>query len=229
MNRRMGLLMHESASWSAQFTQFSQYSDKLNHNAQELATKLEKERREAKRLSTAIKDSTEKQQEMSKKLAQAEKARVEAAADLERIEQLRTELQNQRDIMFHEMTAIAAAAADTELMDAIANKLELRSDTWSARSFSRNGDALSPTMRSSSSAPRLRTSSTTSRQRRNSALSAQQGSEPEIVEELSEEMEDDVEMEAIAMQRLVSPSPHYTGLGHRSHTQLTPHRRLARL
>lgn len=137
MNKRLALLMQESQSWNSQFTQFQGFTEKLSSEAIDLRTKLEKERREAKRLSGVISESKHAQEELSKRLLNAEEAHKEALEELEKIDIFRNELQEQRDIMFNEMNNLASAADDLEMLEDIEHKIELKSETWSlARSAS---------------------------------------------------------------------------------------------
>ena len=135
MNKRLALLMQESQSWDSQFTQFQGFTEKLSSEAMDLRTKLEKERREAKRLSGVVSESKTAQEELKTKLQKAEEAHKEALEELERIEEFRKELQEQRDIMFSEMSNLVAAAEDVEILDEIEAKIEMKAETWSARSM----------------------------------------------------------------------------------------------
>lgn len=136
MNKRLALLMQESQSWNSQFTQFQGFTEKLSTEASDLRTKLEKERREAKRLSSVVHESKQVQEDLSKKLQQAEEAHKEAIEELERIEIFKKELQEQRDIIFNEITSIANFTEDNNILNEINNKIELKSDVWSIKSAS---------------------------------------------------------------------------------------------
>lgn len=95
MNRRLALLMQESQSWNAQFSQFELFADKLNTESRDLRIKLDKQRKDAKRLTAAISESREQNDYLQGRLSKAEQGREEAAAELERIDEISKELQEQ--------------------------------------------------------------------------------------------------------------------------------------
>lgn len=91
----MASLLSESQSWNLQLSHFKKFADNLNGEALDLRSKLEKERREAKRLSGVVSESKHKQDLLSKKLSETEAARLQAASELEKIEDLSRELKEQ--------------------------------------------------------------------------------------------------------------------------------------
>ena len=54
LSRRLNFLMTESDLWRDKFVTFEQYAEKLSHEAQDLRAKVNKEQREAKRLSGIV-------------------------------------------------------------------------------------------------------------------------------------------------------------------------------
>ena len=54
LSRRLNFLMTESDLWRDKFVTFEQYAEKLSAEAQQLRTKINKEQREAKRLSGLV-------------------------------------------------------------------------------------------------------------------------------------------------------------------------------
>jgi septal ring factor EnvC (AmiA/AmiB activator) len=74
--------MAESMEWKTHFAVFQTFSDKLTTESQELKTRLEKERREARRLSGVLTEQKDRQDQLKKRLGETEKAREAAFEQL---------------------------------------------------------------------------------------------------------------------------------------------------
>lgn len=123
MNRKLGALVQSSRAWEAHVSQFASAQAALSAEANDLRARLEKERREARRLSRVVETSRQKQSELAANLARTEAERIRAESELANLEQRRNEMQQQRDAMFDEMSALVAATDDQELLEVIASKV----------------------------------------------------------------------------------------------------------
>jgi nicotinamide N-methyltransferase len=54
LSRRLAFLVHETDVWKERFTEFETLTEKLGSEASELKTRIEKEKRESRRLSTVV-------------------------------------------------------------------------------------------------------------------------------------------------------------------------------
>jgi hypothetical protein len=196
MNKKLGSLMQETQSWSVQMEQFQTFTERLNKDAHDMRIKLDKERKEAKRLNSVVADSKQKQSDLADRLRKAESARAETAAKLEQIENARKEMEEQSSRMMQEMSAILAAADDNDMLEGILEKVEARLETMSersAQSLPNNG--------------------------RGSALRGQQGrgrTGSTLSTQTASILEDLQEQDVTAMQRLVSDPSDFQALGEES-------------
>lgn len=122
LSRRLNFLMTESDLWRDKFVTFEQYAEKLSAEAQQLRTKINKEQREAKRLSglvtlTAV-EKTKLQTRKSpyflvsskllmliSELRDTESAHKEATLELERMRETMEKMEQERAEMVAEVEA----------------------------------------------------------------------------------------------------------------------------
>lgn len=166
LNTKLAFLVAESNEWQKSFDVFKevsrslaltsqilvefsspQFSDKLTKEGVDLKTRLEKERREARRLTGQVSFEKERQARLEASLDATEKAREQALLELSNVQHVRQVLEEQRALLMGEMTAILAADDESSpLYESVYSRIEAlsqRSDT-----SSRPGTAQS--MRSSS-------------------------------------------------------------------------------
>lgn len=98
--------MAESMAWKSHVDIFQNFTSKLTVESTELKTRLEKERREARRLSGVVSEQNLQAQQLQRRLSETEKARKMALDELQRLEQIKKEITKQRDLMAGEIRQI---------------------------------------------------------------------------------------------------------------------------
>ncbi|WVQ98203.1 hypothetical protein IAU59_005325 [Kwoniella sp. CBS 9459] len=112
INRRLLKLIQEGEHWKKQFEMFEKYADRLTIEANELKTKIDRERREAKRLSNLANQQTQQNIELEEKLRNTEDARAEAMRQLSDMHQSIQELEREREEIMNSLeTQINGALA----------------------------------------------------------------------------------------------------------------------
>ncbi|EIW71142.1 hypothetical protein TREMEDRAFT_27360, partial [Tremella mesenterica DSM 1558] len=97
INRRLLKLMQEGEHWKQQFETFEKYADRLAQEANELKTKIDKEKREARRLSNLATEQGKAKVELEDRLKRTEDARAEAMRQLSDMNQMIQELERDRE------------------------------------------------------------------------------------------------------------------------------------
>ncbi|KAH9470546.1 hypothetical protein Pst134EA_007795 [Puccinia striiformis f. sp. tritici] len=155
LNRRLAFLMSESMEWKQHFDNFQKFTDMLSTESQDLKTRLENERREHHTLTGVVAEQKSRQVELESRLLETEKAWMAAQVELAKAQEIREELQRQKEIMVSEMKSIALGGDDENMLGQIVPRI---------------GSFIGPTpSRRSSMAPTRRISLTTQNLRRLSA------------------------------------------------------------
>ncbi|WVN89327.1 uncharacterized protein L203_104549 [Cryptococcus depauperatus CBS 7841] len=115
INKRLLKLIEEGEHWKSQFEAFEKYADKLTIEANELKTKIERERREAKRLSSIATEQTKTNLELEEKLKATEGARAEAMRQLSDMHHSIQELEREREEIMNSIEMQIAGALDNYL------------------------------------------------------------------------------------------------------------------
>ncbi|BEI89114.1 uncharacterized protein CcaverHIS019_0204760 [Cutaneotrichosporon cavernicola] len=100
ITRRLQKLMLEGEHWKQKFEMFEKYAERLTQESNDLKGKIDKEQREARRLSNINTEQTKINAELQEKLGQTEGARAEAMRQLSDMHHSIQELERERnDIM----------------------------------------------------------------------------------------------------------------------------------
>ncbi|GJN91622.1 hypothetical protein Rhopal_004645-T1 [Rhodotorula paludigena] len=142
-NRRLAVLMNQSAEWQRSFSVFKEFSDKAARESAELKVRLESERREARRLTGQLAADREQQAQLEANLEQVERAREQALHELARVDELRRDLDQQRAFLAQEVQNIVLCADDetSPVFQAVYSRIEALSQR--SETSSRPGTALS--------------------------------------------------------------------------------------
>ncbi|GAA5834372.1 hypothetical protein JCM9279_004298 [Rhodotorula babjevae] len=141
VNRRLHVLMSQSVEWSRSFATFKEFSERATIESAELKMRLERERREARRLTSQLAADRDHQAQLEDSLEAVEQAREQALAELARVDAMRRDLEHHRELVAQEIEAIMHGADDesSPVYRAVYSQLEAishRSDTPSLRSSS---------------------------------------------------------------------------------------------
>ncbi|GAA5913516.1 hypothetical protein JCM8208_000697 [Rhodotorula glutinis] len=141
VNRRLRVLVNQSVEWSRSFATFKEFSERATVESAELKMRLERERREARRLTGQLAADREHQARLEDSLEAVEQAREQALEELARADAMRRDLEHHRELVAHEINAIMHGADDesSPVYRAVYSRLEAisqRSDTPSLRSSS---------------------------------------------------------------------------------------------
>ncbi|KAK4701078.1 hypothetical protein P7C70_g5159, partial [Phenoliferia sp. Uapishka_3] len=134
LNSKLSRLMAESAEWQESLEIFQSFSDKLTKESSDLKTRLEKERREARRLTGQVGLEQVRQEKLQLQLRATNNAREQALEQLSEVRAVRTALEQQRNLLMSEMQNVLAADESGPIYEAIYSRLEAishRSDTSS--------------------------------------------------------------------------------------------------
>lgn len=126
LNRRLTFLMSEAMQWKQHFDKFQQFTNMLSQESQDLKTRLENERREHLTLTGVVAEQKSRQTELENRLLETEKAWMAAQVELAKAQDIREELQRQKEFMVSEMKSIALDRDHESLMDEIVPKIESR-------------------------------------------------------------------------------------------------------
>ncbi|KAI0732408.1 AEX-3 domain-containing protein [Fomitopsis betulina] len=145
LSRRLNFLMTESDLWREKFVTFEQYAEKLSVEASELRSKIGKEQRETKRLSSVITLTTVEKTKLQSQLRETEDAHNKALRELQEMRQTMEKMEEERAEMIAEVEAqieralanMAVEAEDSECGSRPSSRLSSRSAPGSYAAFSR--------------------------------------------------------------------------------------------
>lgn len=112
LNRRLAFLMSESVEWQGHFSLFHTFTTKLASESQQLKAKLDKEKKELKRLSGVVTEQNSAQDQLKLRLIQTTSAHEAALAELQKVSDIQEDIRKQRDAMLHEIQSILPATND---------------------------------------------------------------------------------------------------------------------
>ncbi|OCH96149.1 hypothetical protein OBBRIDRAFT_883404 [Obba rivulosa] len=118
LSRRLNFLMTESDLWRDKFVTFEQYAEKLSVEAGELRTKINKEQRETKRLSSMVIMTAAEKNKLQSKLSETEQAHKDALDELEQMRQQMMKMEEERAEMIAEVEAQIERALESMAVDA---------------------------------------------------------------------------------------------------------------
>ncbi|GAA6001867.1 hypothetical protein JCM10207_002357 [Rhodosporidiobolus poonsookiae] len=149
-NLKLAALVRESTEWQKSFEVFRAFSDKLTKESTDLKTRLERERRESRRLTGQILAEKERHEKLEASLEEVERAREQAMNELTTVDTVRQQLEQQQMLLMQEMNAILQCADDetSPLFQAVYSRIESLSHRSETPSLSRPGTSQS--LRSSS-------------------------------------------------------------------------------
>ncbi|SCV71006.1 BQ2448_3768 [Microbotryum intermedium] len=135
LNNKLASLMTESQEWQRSFDTFKSFSDKLTKESVDLKTRLEKERREARRLTGTLSVEKKRQADLEASLSATEKAREQALSELSNVQAIRDDLERQQRMLMTEMHLILATDSDSSpLVDTVFARIEALSSRSDASS-----------------------------------------------------------------------------------------------
>ncbi|KAH8100713.1 DENN domain-containing protein [Cristinia sonorae] len=122
LSRRLNFLMTESDLWRDKFVTFEQYAEKLSMEASELRTKINKEQKETKRLSSMVTMTAAEKAKLQSQLSETEIAHRDALEELERMRSTMEKMEEERADMIAEVEAqieraLASMAVDMDESD----------------------------------------------------------------------------------------------------------------
>ncbi|GAA5980229.1 hypothetical protein JCM11641_005513 [Rhodosporidiobolus odoratus] len=149
-NQKLAFLMAESQEWQRSFEVFRAFSEKITKESSDLKIRLERERREARRLTGQVLAEQERHTQLEASLASMEKAREQAMHELANVDEVSQHLEAQRSLLLQEIGAILASGEDesSPLFQAVYSRVEPQSHRSETPSSYRPGTSLS--LRSSS-------------------------------------------------------------------------------
>lgn len=118
LNKRLAFLMSEGDAWKSQFTKIQQLVDRLTKEANETRAKLDKERRESRRLSSTLAQRDMERAQLQLQLQDTETAREEAKVELFAMKSAMDSLETEREAMMGEIRNIISGAEGQGLDDA---------------------------------------------------------------------------------------------------------------
>ncbi|KAI0361598.1 hypothetical protein OH77DRAFT_1469410 [Trametes cingulata] len=154
LSRRLNFLMTESDLWRDKFVTFEQYAEKLSVEASELRSKINKEQKETKRLSSMITMTAAEKMKLQQQLQETEQAHRTALQELQQMRETMEKMEEERAEMIAEVEAqieraLAHMAVDVEDSDYGGSRPSSRLSSRSAPSTYRRGsDARSRPLRS---------------------------------------------------------------------------------
>lgn len=159
LNKRLAFLMSESEMWKAQFSKIQQLVDRLTKEANETRSKLDKERRESRRLSSTLAQRDMERVQLQIQLKETEDAREAAQAELNTMQRAMDSLEHEREAMMDEIRGIISGADGTDVDVAFnMSKLDIYNDSMghaSSRASSPSGSQSSSNMTPSQAADRI--------------------------------------------------------------------------
>ncbi|KAI0073132.1 hypothetical protein K474DRAFT_1692777 [Panus rudis PR-1116 ss-1] len=139
LSRRLNFLMTESDLWRDKFVTFEQYAEKLSVEASELRSKINKEQRETKRLSSMVTMTAAEKAKLQDKLKETEVAHKEALLELQKMKDTMEKMEEERAEMIAEVEAqieraLASMAVDMDESDYGSSRPSSRMSSRSAPS-----------------------------------------------------------------------------------------------
>lgn len=110
LNKRLAFLMSESEMWKAQFSKIQQLVDRLTKEANDTRAKLDKERRESRRLSSTLAQRDLERVQLQLQLKETENARTAAQSELTTMQRTMDDLEMEREAMIQELHGIISGA-----------------------------------------------------------------------------------------------------------------------
>lgn len=145
LNKRLAFLMSESEMWRAQFGKIQVLVDRLTKEANDLRSKVDKERRESKRLSSRLAQRDIEHVQLQLQLKDTEQAREEAMGELLRMKTAMESVEQEREVMMEEIRAVLSGGGNIEDVNMSVSKLDLPSFNLLSRSSSPTGSQVSMT------------------------------------------------------------------------------------
>lgn len=145
LNKRLAFLMSESEMWRAQFGKIQTLVDRLTKEANDLRSKVDKERRESKRLSSRLAQRDIEHVQIQLQLKDTEQAREEALGELIRMKTAMESVEQEREAMMEEIRAVLSGGGNIEDVNMSVSKLDLPSFNMLSRSSSPTGSQVSMT------------------------------------------------------------------------------------
>ncbi|KAH9849744.1 AEX-3 domain-containing protein [Lenzites betulinus] len=105
LSRRLNFLMTESDLWRDKFVTFEQYAEKLSVEASDLRSKINREQKETKRLSSMITMTAAEKMKLQQQLQDTEKAHHSALQELEDMRTTMEKMEEERAEMIAEVEA----------------------------------------------------------------------------------------------------------------------------
>ncbi|GJJ09686.1 hypothetical protein Clacol_003910 [Clathrus columnatus] len=105
LSRRLNFLMSESDLWREKFITFEHYAEKLSSEAAELRSKINKEQKESKRLSSLVTLTASEKVKLEDQLRETEGAHRTALLELEQMRQHMVKMEEERAAMMAEVEA----------------------------------------------------------------------------------------------------------------------------
>lgn len=160
LNKRLAFLMSESEMWKAQFSKIQQLVDRLTKEANETRAKLDKERRESRRLSSTLAQRDMERVQLQVQLKETEDAREAAQAELLTMQRAMDSLEHEREAMMDEIRGIiSGAGGDGDDVAFNMSRLDLYNESvgghGSSRASSPTGSQSSASMTPSQAADRI--------------------------------------------------------------------------
>ncbi|GAC97631.1 hypothetical protein PHSY_005217 [Pseudozyma hubeiensis SY62] len=124
LNKRLAFLMSEGEMWRQQFDKIQQLVDRLTREAGDLRVKLDKERRESKRLSSTLQQRDMDYVQAQIQLRETEQAREKAQAELLRMRSTMDNLESEREAMMDEIRNVLSSSSTDEFGMSSLNNLQ---------------------------------------------------------------------------------------------------------
>lgn len=114
LNKRLAFLMSEGEMWRQQFDKIQQLVDRLTREAGDLRGKLDKERRESRRLSSTLQQRDMEYVQAQIQLRETEQAREKAQGELLRMRTAMENLETEREAMMDEIRNVISTSGTDE-------------------------------------------------------------------------------------------------------------------
>ncbi|KIP11944.1 hypothetical protein PHLGIDRAFT_98631 [Phlebiopsis gigantea 11061_1 CR5-6] len=149
LSRRLNFLMTESDLWRDRFVTFEQYAEKLSVEASELRSKINREQKESKRLSSMVMMTAAEKAKLQSQLMETETAHQTALEELEQMRETMERMEQERSEMIAEVEQQIERALESMAVD-------VDESEYGSRPSSRLSSRSAPsTMRRSGSRTRL--------------------------------------------------------------------------
>lgn len=125
LNKRLAFLMSESEVWRTQFGKIQVLVDRLTKEANDLRGKVDKERRESKRLSSTLAQRDIEHVQLQLQLKETESAREEALNEMVRMQEAMQSVDQEREAMMDEIRAVLAGGGNIDDVNMSIGRLDL--------------------------------------------------------------------------------------------------------